>query len=423
MINKEAIKKEINPLNYPIQQQPDAASFLGNYQMPKMQKRELKKAKAKSNNQKMKTKKSSKMKKHSSMGFVNYNTSNYFNIKQQTTVEMNNNVNDCATDTDTNLSYEIYMQNELSNAEIIKTKQQIILSNIKNLINDRRSSIKSLFTSYNGAVDASKEDINLKYENFKTILQNYLFNLMKLLVKCIIDTIEDKYSYSDVNNEEFSYEIVNFLNTTNNKSLLFAYIYLIENIDETLEIIPENDYEKPYKNFKKSLKKIYLNIDDDSSKIIENSTFNSNCGYNNKPHQFVGSSEFTPYSNTQTTFVGDKDYYFLNGMRSKYSEEQDNNNKILCSSNELKMLNFIFLLFSKFINTDFDFSLFNCSLKDICSSNSFKTDKTTSRSNETCKSTILVRIACIKIITKLIDQLCIDKTIKTKILLNASDLV
>jgi hypothetical protein len=260
----------------------------------------------------------------------------------------------------------------------------------------------------------SKEELSLKYENFKIILQNYLFNLTKMLVKCIINTIDDNFHELDRQqqqqenedtNDDFNYEIniniMNLLNTTNNKSLLFAYTYLIENIDENLFMIPESDYEKQFKNFKKSLKKIYS--------FCDLTTFSSN--YEEQQQQQFASN-FMPFYDTGNV-VEDKGFY--------YDQTYPVNEKLNCSINELKMLHFILLLFSKFINFDFDLSLFNCSLKNICNSANLEV-ASTKFLHDTNSSVSLVRVACIKTISKLIDQLCVDKLIKTKILLNASDL-
>ena len=339
--------------------------------------------------------------------------------------------------------YKKYIENEINNAELIKSKQTIIINNIKNIINDKRNSIKSLFITHNlvDTIVVNKEDLNLRYENFKTILQNYLFNLAKLLVKCIIDTVNDKYDCHEVNNnnnnnnnseenvDELSYEIMNLINSTNNKSLIFAYMYLVENIDENLVIIPENDYEKQFKNFKKSLKRIYSSICNDDDKMkIENLNYGFNNNNNSKNDQqqqqfATNSTGFMSFYDEQINTTDDKEFYYSNHqsnyLTSSSSQEANDNIKISCSLNELKILNFIFLLFSKFINTDFDLSLFNCSLKNV--SYSKTTESSALRSNETNNN--LVRIACVKIVSRLIDQLCVDKTIKTKILLNASDLI
>ena len=288
------------------------------------------------------------------------------------------------------------------------------MNNIKKIINEKRNTIKSLYSTYIGLDSVNKEDLNLKYENFKTILQNYLFNLAKLLIKCILRTIDDKINYQELDQEtdcidEFNYEIMYLINTTNNKSLLFAYTYLVENIDETSTIIPENDYEKQFKNFKKSLKKIYSNFNEDSSKA-ETSSFRN---YNEQQQQF---NSYLPYYDEHE----DKEFFFPDIQKTSCATT----NKILCSVNELKILHFILLLFSKFLNSDVDLTLFNFSLKNVCSRTLSKLDEANSVMTEATanSSSAVVRIACVKIITKLIDQICANKLIKMKILLNASDL-
>ena len=377
----------------------------------KLHKKDLKKhLKIKSNKQKIKTKKSSSklQKKHQQQ--LNFSESNYMKSALQTPQSL---IFDSVR-AGLKFNYATYFENELANAELIKTKQAAIMNNIKKIINEKRNTIKSLYSTYIGLDSVNKEDLNLKYENFKTILQNYLFNLAKLLIKCILRTIDDKINYQELDQEtdcidEFNYEIMYLINTTNNKSLLFAYTYLVENIDETSTIIPENDYEKQFKNFKKSLKKIYSNFNEDSSKA-ETSSFRN---YNEQQQQF---NSYLPYYDEHE----DKEFFFPDIQKTSCATT----NKILCSVNELKILHFILLLFSKFLNSDVDLTLFNFSLKNVCSRTLSKLDEANSVMTEATanSSSAVVRIACVKIITKLIDQICANKLIKMKILLNASDL-
>ncbi len=297
-------------------------------------------------------------------------------------------------------SKNIDVQKTTSRQTIMKNKVNFI-SCVKNEINDlkiTRQSHDMLVYSIKMAVTGKKceirELLNMSpcqytVDQFKSLVARHLFELTLTIVNCISTHINSVKPFAV---SESTYQIYDH---HLDKILVLAYVNLVDNIENF--IFQLNVHVNNSEYFKLTLDKIYLNLVHQQANEVKTSEFYD---------------RLSQVNSCQTGYYTERSTNMCAYQQSLVTKVPDETKQILCTTSELKILHFTLILFSYLTNYD------NCSLGVAYVNDGNTTSQIDAHNSASISS---VGILCMKVVNQLVDNLCSDKIVKRKILLNLSE--
>ena len=294
-------------------------------------------------------------------------------------------------------------------------------------------------------IDYKKSQIRLEIDEHK--IKYHLAELSEKISQCLLNSLKQhnsKMTANDFYSELISNRTRSYSNDFNNenKQLLIAYQCLIDNqtnscafsnsfelrvkslldniyasINESSLLVSKSDLLKNNKleTSRRSKSMVLTNDDNNKQNSVSNlfDNNNNNIQYTNQIVEYE-----SPVNSYETYYNNSQCYNFGITLTSNYSnltaeEIQSNTLKLQSLKKnqnglaELKIWHFLLLLFSSFQNLD-EFIKTGMNVKN---GDNKKSNESINNLND-----------CQKFIIKLIDRLCDDKSVKTKILLSVSEI-
>lgn len=306
---------------------------------------------------------------------------------------------------------------EIRNLSIEANSSNSSTSSISNVSEQTYFNLKQLISFILKEIENKK--ILIRSANSELKIKEYLTDLTKNLINYFLSSTSrhQKLSSTDTNNNTLTDQVraCKF-----QRPLLIAYSYLIDNDNEnksSILLLLTCDLSPFELKLVNQLHKIHSSNNKDQDLKAKSYNESNYHYYNQQPQQQNHQEQnyFSYYQPSYSYNTSQQSHFESNpSMQSTTSYENDNQMDYLkCSvseSNELKTLHFLLLLFSSFLNLD--------EFMQIGSSDSVDLNLSTSNDLDQIDASYY----CQKLILQLIDNVCKDKLIKTKILLSVSDL-
>lgn len=308
------------------------------------------------------------------------------------------NNNNCITTTQSSNEVKSEPTSSSTHFSPTSTDDRQLISSLINEIEMRKSLLNSSLDDDNDANDDDEENETSTHQRVCSILIGLTRSIASRLKDKLyqIDSKESLESHHDVIDEN-SLRI-------KTKSLRIAYLYLIE---DKIELDETDQYDD---NLIRVLRKTYSLSDvKSSSKRVKttNEDYASAWSY----QQYNQASNCYPSYN----YYPNNNYQIYNGTTASTNSACYNNTATAVASSSvspLKALHFLLLLFSSFLSLE----------RYLKASPTLPLHHSTNHSvNNTTNDNRINASSCQKYLLKLIDSVCSDKMIKTKILLSISD--